>query len=54
VEKKKPTFQAMHPIYTQEELEEIENNELEEELNASWNQDDIDYAEYDSYYDDEY
>lgn len=53
-EKKKPTFQAMHPIYTQEELEEIENNELEEELNASWNQDDIDYAEYDSYYDDEY
>ncbi len=54
IEKKKPTFQAMHPIYTQEELEEIENNELEEELNASWNQDDIDYAEYDSYYDDEY
>lgn len=52
-EKKKPSFQAMHPIYTEEELEEIENNEIEEELNASWNED-IDYAEYDSYYDDEY
>ena len=52
-EKKKPAFQAMHPIYTEDELEEIENNEIEEEMNASWN-DDIDYEEYDSYYDDEY
>lgn len=43
----------MHPIYTEDELEEIENNELEEEMNASWNED-IDYEEYDSYYDDEY
>lgn len=52
-EKKKPQFNAMHPIYTEDELEEIENKELEEEMNASWN-DDIDYEEYDSYYDDEY
>ncbi len=52
-EKKKPAFNAIHPIYTEEELEEIENNELEEEMNASWN-DDVDYEEYDSYYDEEY
>ncbi len=52
-EKKKPAFNTMHPIYTEDELEEIENNELEEEMNASWNED-IDYEEYDSYYDDEY
>lgn len=52
-EKKKPAFNTMHPIYTEDELEEIENNELEEEINASWNED-IDYEEYDSYYDDEY
>ncbi len=53
VEKKKPAFNAIHPIYTEEELEEIENNEIEEEMNASWN-DDVDYEEYDSYYDEEY
>ncbi|MBF0578889.1 transcription termination factor NusA [Erysipelotrichaceae bacterium RD49] len=52
-EKKRPAFNTMHPIYTEDELEEIENNELEEEMNASWNED-IDYEEYDSYYDDEY
>lgn len=52
-EKKKPAFNTMHPIYTEEELREIENEELEEEANASWN-DDVDYEEYDSYYDDEY
>lgn len=52
-ERKKPAFQAMHPIYTEEELDEIENNELEEENNASWNND-VDYEDYDSYYDDEY
>lgn len=53
IEKKKPTFNAMHPIYTEDELEEIENAEIEEEMSASWNED-IDYEEYDSYYDDEY
>lgn len=51
-EKKKPAYHVMHPIYTDAELEEIENNEIEEELNAY--NDDIDYEEYDSYYDDEY
>lgn len=53
IEKKKPTFNTMHPIYTEDELEEIENAEIEEEMSASWNED-IDYEEYDSYYDDEY
>ncbi len=51
--KKKPAFQTMQPIYSEEELAEIEENELEEELNASWN-DDVDYEEYDKYYDEEY
>lgn len=52
-EKKKPSFDVMHPIYTEDELKEIEENEIEDEMNASWN-DDVDYEEYDSYYDDEY
>ena len=51
-ERKKPQFNVMHPIYTEDELEEIENNELEEEENKF--NEDIDYEEYDSYYDDEY
>lgn len=51
--KKKQTFTAMQPIYTDDELAEIAENELEEELSASWN-DDVDYEEYDSYYDEEY
>lgn len=51
--KKKPTFAAMQPIYTEDELREIEEEELEEELSASWNED-VDYEEYDEYYDDEY
>ncbi len=51
--KKKPAFTAMQPIYTEDELAEIEENELEEELSASWNED-VDYEEYDEYYDDEY
>lgn len=50
---KKPSFAAIKPIYTEEELREIEENELEEELSASWNED-VDYEEYDEYYDDEY
>ncbi|WP_289219727.1 transcription termination factor NusA [Ileibacterium valens] len=51
--KKKPAYTAMQPIYTEDELAEIEENELEEELSASWNED-VDYEEYDEYYDDEY
>lgn len=51
--KKKPVYNTLQPIYTEDELAEIEENELEEEMNASWN-DDVDYEEYDSYYDDEY
>ncbi len=51
--KKKPAFTAMQPIYTEDELAEIEENELEEELSASWNED-VDYEEYDEYYDDEF
>jgi N utilization substance protein A len=43
----------MQPIYTDDELAEIEENELEEEMHQSWNED-VDYEEYDSYYDDEY
>lgn len=50
--KKKQTFTKIQPIYTEDELREIEENELEEELNA-WN-DDVDYEEYDEYYDDNY
>lgn len=52
-EKKKPSFKAMQPIYTEDELKEIEEEELEEEMSASWNED-VDYEEYDEYYDDEY
>lgn len=51
--KKKPTFAAMQPIYTEEELRQIEEQEYEEEMSASWNED-VDYEEYDEYYDDEY
>lgn len=49
-EKKKPSFNAMKPIYSDEELAEIEEQEEEEALGA-WD-DDVDYEEYDSYYDD--
>lgn len=51
--KKKPSFAKIQPIYTEDELREIEENELEEEMSASWN-DDVDYEEYDEYYDDNY
>lgn len=50
---RKSGFSAMQPIYTDEELAEIQEAEEEEEEKASWN-DDVDYEEYDSYYDDEY
>jgi N utilization substance protein A len=48
-EKKKQDFNTMKPIYTDEELAEIEEKEMEEEESA-W-ADDVDYEEYDSYYD---
>lgn len=47
--KKKPTFAAMKPIYTDEELAEIEEQEEAEEY-EKWD-DDVDYEDYDSYYD---
>jgi N utilization substance protein A len=50
---KKKTYTVspgMQPIYTDDELAEIEENELEEEMHQSWNED-VDYEEYDSYYD---
>jgi N utilization substance protein A len=50
IEVKKPAYdEQMKPIYSEEELEEIE--EAEDEENDRWD-DDIDYEEFDSYYDD--
>lgn len=49
-EEKKPQFEQLKPIYSDEELAEIEEAELEEEESA-WD-DDVDYEEYDEYYDD--
>lgn len=46
---KKTSFEQMKPIYTEEELAEIEAEEQEEEENR-WD-DDVDYEEYDEYYD---
>ena len=42
----------MKPIYSEEELEEIERKKLEEEEN-DWIHDDIDFDEYDKYYDED-
>ena len=39
----------MKPIYTEEELEEIARQEAEEQEN-DWINDDIDFDEYDQYY----
>ena len=39
----------MKPIYTEEELAEIEQEEYEEEEN-SWINEDIDFDEFDEYY----
>lgn len=47
-EKKKVDFDAMKPIYSEEELAEIEEDELDDEI---WD-DDVDYEQYDEYYDD--
>lgn len=48
VAKKKPDFDAMKPIYSDEELAEIEEDEMEDNI---WD-DDVDYEQYDEYYDD--
>lgn len=45
---KKPAFEQMKPIYSEEELAEIEEAEMEEE--DRWDED-VDYEEYDEYYD---
>lgn len=47
-EVKKPTFDHTMPIYTEEELAEIEEAEMDEM--ESWDYD-VDYDEYDDYYD---
>lgn len=49
VEVKKFNYEDMKPIYSEEELAEIEEQEYEEE--NAWD-DDVDYEEYDEYYDD--
>ena len=55
----KPTYEVnqkgydLKPIYTEEELAEIEAAE-EEELENSWIHEDIDFDEYDEFYDDNY
>ncbi len=55
-EKRRPTFDLSNkeyefkPIYTEEELAEIERQE-EEERENDWINDDIDFDEYDKYYD---
>ena len=49
VEVKKFNYDDMKPIYSDEELAEIEEQEYEDENN--WD-DDVDYEEYDEYYDD--
>lgn len=48
VEEKKPQFEQMKPIYSEEELAEIEAEEEYEE--NRWDED-VDYEEYDEYYD---
>lgn len=55
-EKRRPTFDPSNleyefkPIYTEEELAEIERQE-EEERENDWINNDIDFDEYDKYYD---
>lgn len=47
-EPSQPVFEGIKPIYTDEELAEIEESEYEDD---AWDED-IDYEEYDAYYDD--
>lgn len=55
-ERRRPTYDisskdyGMKPIYTEEELAEIEEQEYEEE-NDNWINEDIDFDQYDEYYD---
>ena len=49
IEIQKTNFESMKPIYSEEELAEIEEQEYEEE--NAWDED-VDYEEFDSYYDD--
>ena len=49
VEVKKFNYEDMKPIYSDEELAEVEEQEYEDE--NAWD-DDVDYEEYDEYYDD--
>ena len=48
---KKEYAEDVKPIYSDEELEEIEAQEQQEEENSWINDDDIDFDEYDDYYD---
>ena len=46
--KEKPNFDSMKPIYSDEELAEIEQDEYDDK--EAWDED-VDYEEYDEYYD---
>ena len=50
---KKEYSDNVKPLYSDEELDEIAQNEQEQEENSWINDDDIDFDEYDSYYDEE-
>ena len=47
---KKEYDEKFKPVYSDEELEEIEAQEMEEEENSWINDDDIDFDEYEDYY----
>ena len=47
---KKEYDEKFKPVYSDEELEEIEAREMEEEENSWINDDDIDFDEYEDYY----
>ena len=49
---KKEYDENFKPVYSEEELEEIEAQEAEQEENSWINDDDIDFDEYDDYYED--
>lgn len=50
---KKEYDENVKPFYSEEELEEIEASQLEEDENSWINDDDVDFDEYDKYYDEE-
>ena len=47
---KKPKFEQIQPIYTEEELLEMEEEYDDEDEENKWDED-IDYEQYDEYYD---